>query len=97
MRQRKSHLKIELCGSLVFFCLFYVGRGEKNETSVLSFGWKDMYSYKRRACRKDFLPWERGVFGNFALSFGRPCQNIAAKCVPHVQHGKFSSFNYSCF
>ena len=86
MLQRKSHFNVELCGSLVFFWLFYVRRGERNETTVLSFGWKELFSYKRRACRKDFLLWERVVFGNFALSFGRLCQNIAAKSVPRVQH-----------
>ena len=71
-----------ICGSLVF----YVGRGVRNETSVLSFGGKEWFSYKRRACRKDFLLWERVLFGNVALSFGRLLQNFAAKCVPHVQH-----------
>ena len=38
-------------------------------------------------------------FGNFTLAFGRLRQRIALKCVPHVQHGYFSSFNQSdhCF
>ena len=37
--------------------------------------------------------------GNFKLSFGRLCQRIGLKCVPHVQHDYFSSFNQSdhCF
>ena len=33
--------------------------------------------------------------GNFTLSFGRLRQIIALKCVPHVQHDYFSSFNQS--
>ena len=32
-------------------------------------------------------------FGNFTLSFGRLRQRIVLKCVPHVQHDYFSSFN----
>ena len=38
-------------------------------------------------------------FGNFTLSFGRLRQRIVIKCVPHVQHDYFSSFNQSdhCF
>ena len=38
-------------------------------------------------------------FGNFTLSFGRLRQRIALKCVPHVQHDYFYSFNQSdhCF
>ena len=32
---------------------------------------------------------------NFTSSFGRQCQNIAPKSVPHVQHDYFSSFNQS--
>ena len=38
-------------------------------------------------------------FGNFTLSFGRLRQRIELKCVLHVQHGYFSSFNQSehCF
>ena len=37
-------------------------------------------------------------FGNFTLSFGRLRQRILLKCVPHVQHDDFSSFNQSdCF
>ena len=37
--------------------------------------------------------------GNFTLSFGRLRQRIVLKCVPHVQHDYFSSFNQSdhCF
>ena len=31
-------------------------------------------------------------YGNFTSSFGRLCQNIAPKSVPHVQHDYFSSF-----
>ena len=33
--------------------------------------------------------------GNFTLSFGRLRQIIVLKCVPHVQHDYFSSFNQS--
>ena len=38
-------------------------------------------------------------FANFTLSFGRLRQRIVFKCVPHVQHDCFSSFNQSdhCF
>ena len=38
-------------------------------------------------------------FGNFTLSFVRLRQRILLKCVPHVQHDYFSSFNQSdrCF
>ena len=32
-------------------------------------------------------------FRNFTLSFGRLRQRIVLKCVPHVQHDYFSSFN----
>ena len=37
--------------------------------------------------------------GNFTLSSGRLRQIIGLKCVPHVQHDYFSSFNQSdhCF
>ena len=34
-------------------------------------------------------------FGNITLSFGWLCQRIVLKCVPHVQHEYFSSFNQS--
>ena len=33
--------------------------------------------------------------GNFTLSFGRLRQIITLKCVPHMQHDYFSSFNQS--
>ena len=38
-------------------------------------------------------------FENLALSFGRLRQGIVLKCMPHVQHDYFSSFNQSdhCF
>ena len=38
-------------------------------------------------------------FGNFTLSFGRLRQRIVLKCILHVQHDCFSSFNQSdhCF
>ena len=38
-------------------------------------------------------------FENFTLSFGRLRQRIELKCVPHVQHDYFPSFNQSdhCF
>ena len=38
-------------------------------------------------------------FGNFTLSLGKLCQIIVLKCVPHMQHNYFSSFNQSnhCF
>ena len=38
-------------------------------------------------------------FGNFTWSFGRLLQRIVLKCVQHVQHDYFSSFNQSkhCF
>ena len=32
-------------------------------------------------------------FGNFTLLFGRLRQRIVLKCVPHVQHDYFCSFN----
>ena len=32
-------------------------------------------------------------FSNFTLSFGRLRQRLVVKCVPHVQHDYFSSFN----
>ena len=35
------------------------------------------------------------LFGNFQLLFGRLCQRNVLKCVPHMQHGYFSSFNQS--
>ena len=34
-------------------------------------------------------------YENFTSSFGRLCQNIAPKSMPHVQHDYFSSFNQS--
>ena len=34
-------------------------------------------------------------FGSFTLSFGRQRQRIVLKCVAHVQHDYFSSFNQS--
>ena len=44
------------------------------------------------SCRENFK------FGNFTLSLGRLRQRIVLKCVPHVQHDYFSSFNQShCF
>ena len=38
-------------------------------------------------------------FGHFTFSFGRLRQRVLLKCVPHVQHDYFSSFNQSdhCF
>ena len=38
-------------------------------------------------------------FGNFSLTFDRLRQRIVLKCVPHVQHDYFFSFNQSdhCF
>ena len=33
--------------------------------------------------------------GNFTLSFGRLRQRILLKCVPHVKHDYFVSFNQS--
>ena len=38
-------------------------------------------------------------YENFTSSFGRLRQRIVFKCVPHVQHENFSSFNQSdhCF
>ena len=34
-------------------------------------------------------------YENFTSSFGRLRQKVARKCVPHVQHDYFSSFNQS--
>ena len=45
-------------------------------------------------------PFRQNVkYENFKSSFGRLCQNIPPKSVPHVQHDYFSSFNQSnhCF
>ena len=52
-----------------------------------------------RANKEYYGIFESGLFGNFTLSFGRLRHRIPLKCVPHVQHDYFSSFNQSdhCF
>ena len=55
--------------------------------------WTEYSEWKIYCCRQNLK------FGNFTLSSDRPRQRIVLKCVPHVQHDYFSSFNQSdhCF
>ena len=54
----------------------------------------EMYKNEKCTCKAG-----KTKLGNFTLSFGRLRQRIVLKCVPHVQHDYFSSFNQSdnCF
>ena len=49
----------------------------------------DRFTAASSRCRQNLK------FENFTSSFGRLCQNIAPKSVPHVPHDYFSSFNQS--
>ena len=103
-RQRKRYLKINIwemvtidfCDYCFFFASFFVDRARCKWTgrSAVEVNIEnERFTVVCSRCRENL------TFGNFTLSFGRWRQRIVLKCVPHVQHYQFSSFNQSdhCF
>jgi len=93
LRQVKRHSKINICFLLAVYLV-----------DKLLYRWTDRSAVELNLEDERFIvgcSWcrENLNFGNFTLSFGRLRHRIVLKCVPHVQHDYFSSFNQSdhCF
>ena len=90
--KRKRHVKIELCVNSLSVTLYKIGGVHFRSLATNGFHLKaktEIFAAASSCCHQN-LKYE-----NFTSSFARPCQNIAPKSVPHVQHDYFSSFNQS--
>ena len=90
--QRKRHIKIELCNYSMLMTLYKIGEVHFRLLGTSGFHVKaksERFSATSSRCRQN-LKCE-----NFTSSFGRLCESISTKSVPHVKHDYFSSFNQS--